>query len=133
MGNNGKKDLTSMSRKILVTSALPYANGDLHLGHLLEYIQTDIWVRYQRLMGNQCQWVWADDAHGTPIMLKAQKDGITPEALIERVKASHERDIAGFMLSPDNFHTTHSDENREMAELIYNKLDAAGLIVKKNH
>ncbi len=120
-----------MSRKILVTSALPYANGDLHIGHLLEYIQTDIWVRYQRLMGNQCQWVWADDAHGTPIMLRAQQEGITPEELIEKSKASHERDIAGFLLSPDNFHTTHSDENREMAELIYTRLDDAGLIIKK--
>ena len=120
-----------MSRKILVTSALPYANGDLHIGHLLEYIQTDIWVRYQRLMGNQCQWVWADDAHGTPIMLRAQHEGITPEELIEKTKASHERDIAGFLLSPDNFHTTHSDENREMAELVYNRLDAAGLIKRR--
>lgn len=120
-----------MSRKILVTSALPYANGELHIGHLLEYIQTDIWVRYQRLMGNQCQWVWADDAHGTPIMLRAQQEGITPEQLIERVKQSHERDIAGFLLSPDNFHTTHSEENRELATLIYTKLDAAGLIVRK--
>jgi len=120
-----------MSRKILVTSALPYANGDLHIGHLLEYIQTDIWVRYQRLMGNHCQWVWADDAHGTPIMLRAQQIGITPEELIEKTKASHERDIAGFLLSPDNFHTTHSDENRELSEQIYTKLDAAGLIKRK--
>ncbi len=120
-----------MSRKILVTSALPYANGDLHIGHLLEYIQTDIWVRFQRLMGNECQWVWADDAHGTPIMLKAQQQGITPEQLISEVKASHERDIAGFLLSPDNFHTTHSDENREMSELVYKRLDDAGLIIRK--
>ncbi len=120
-----------MSRKILVTSALPYANGDLHIGHLLEYIQTDIWVRFQRLMGNECQWVWADDAHGTPIMLKAQQQGITPEQLISDVKASHERDIAGFLLSPDNFHTTHSDENREMSELVYKRLDEAGLIIRK--
>ncbi len=120
-----------MSRRILVTSALPYANGALHIGHMLEYIQTDIWVRYQRLMGNECQWVWADDAHGTPIMLKAEAEGITPEALIARVKTEHERDIEGFLLSPDNFHTTHSDENREMATLIYKRLEAAGHIVKR--
>ncbi len=120
-----------MSRQILVTSALPYANGALHMGHMLEYIQTDIWVRYQRLAGNQCQWVWADDGHGTPIMLKAEAEGITPLELITRCKAEHERDIAGFLLSPDNFHTTHSDENREMAELIYTRLRDAGHIVKR--
>ncbi len=120
-----------MSRKILVTSALPYANGPLHIGHLLEYIQTDIWVRYQRLAGNQCQWVWADDAHGTPIMLRAQKEGISPLELINRVKKEHERDIAGFLLSPDNFHTTHSEENKEFAELIYTRLQDAGHIVKR--
>jgi len=120
-----------MSRRILVTSALPYANGALHIGHLLEYIQTDIWVRYQRLMGNDCQWVWADDAHGTPIMLKAQAEGIEPEALIDRIKVEHERDIAGFLLSPDNFHTTHSPENKELAELVYTRLRDAGHIVKR--
>ncbi|MFK7889310.1 MAG: methionine--tRNA ligase [Granulosicoccus sp.] len=120
-----------MKRRILVTSALPYANGALHIGHMLEYIQTDIWVRYQRLAGNQCQWVWADDAHGTPIMLKAEAEGVDPTNLIERIKAEHERDIAGFLLSPDNFHTTHSPENREMAELIYSRLRDAGHIVKR--
>jgi len=120
-----------MSRRILVTSALPYANGALHIGHMLEYIQTDIWVRYQRLAGNQCQWVWADDAHGTPIMLKAEADGTKPEELIARIKTEHERDIAGFLLSPDNFHTTHSDENREMATLVYQRLSDAGYIVKR--
>jgi len=120
-----------MSREILVTAALPYANGPLHLGHLLEYIQTDIWVRFQRLSGNKCQWVWADDAHGTPIMLRAQAEGITPLELIERMKLEHERDIAGFLLSPDNFHTTHSEENRELAELIYGRLNDAGLIKKR--
>lgn len=120
-----------MSRRILVTSALPYANGALHIGHMLEYLQTDIWVRYQRMMGNHCQWVWADDAHGTPIMLKAEAEGISPEELITRVKAEHERDIAGFLLSPDNFHTTHSEENREMATLIYTRLKEAGHIVKR--
>lgn len=120
-----------MSRQILVTSALPYANGALHIGHMLEYIQTDIWVRYQRLAGNQCQWVWADDGHGTPIMLKAEAEGVTPLELITRIKTEHERDIAGFLLSPDNFHTTHSEENREMAELIYTRLRDAGHIVKR--
>jgi len=120
-----------MSRRLLVTSALPYANGALHIGHLLEYIQTDIWVRYQRLMGNSCQWVWADDAHGTPIMLKAQAEGIEPEALINRIKTEHERDIKGFLLSPDNFHTTHSPENKELAELVYTRLRDAGHIVKR--
>jgi len=120
-----------MNRQILVTSALPYANGALHIGHLLEYIQCDIWVRYQRLAGNQCQWVWADDAHGTPIMLRAQQEGITPLALIERYQREHERDIAGFLLCPDNFYTTHSEENRELAELIYTRLRDAGHIVKR--
>lgn len=120
-----------MNRQILVTSALPYANGALHIGHLLEYIQTDIWVRYQRLMGNDCQWVWADDAHGTPIMLKAEQEGVSPETLIARIKIEHERDIQGFLLSPDNFHTTHSDENLERATDIYNRLEKAGYIVKR--
>ncbi|MGQ7847833.1 methionine--tRNA ligase [Granulosicoccus sp. 3-233] len=120
-----------MSRRILVTSALPYANGALHIGHMLEYIQTDVWVRYQRLMGNDCQWVWADDAHGTPIMLKAQAEGIEPEQLIARVKTEHERDIAGFLLSPDNFHTTHSEENRELANLIYERNRDNGNIVRR--
>ena len=120
-----------MSRKILVTAALPYANGALHIGHMLEHIQTDIWVRYQRLAGNECQWVWADDGHGTPIMLKAEAEGVSPLELITRFKSEHERDIAGFLLSPDNFHTTHSDENRELAELIYTRLRDAGHIIKR--
>ena len=120
-----------MTRQILVTAALPYANGPLHIGHLLEHIQTDIWVRYQRLAGNHCTWVWADDAHGTPIMLKAQSEGITPEELIKGMKASHEADIKDFLLSPSVFHTTHSPENRELAELIYNRLNDAGHIVKR--
>jgi len=120
-----------MSRRILVTSALPYANGPLHIGHLLEYIQTDVWVRYQRLAGNTCQWVWADDGHGTPIMLKAAAEGVEPEALIARFKLEHERDIAGFLLSPDNFHTTHSPENREIATLVYERLREAGHIARR--
>ncbi len=120
-----------MTRQILVTAALPYANGPLHIGHLLEHIQTDIWVRYQRLAGNDCTWVWADDAHGTPIMLKAQAEGTTPEALISQVKQSHEADIEDFLLSPNVFHTTHSAENKELAEMIYNRLNEAGHIVKR--
>ncbi|MCB1756834.1 MAG: class I tRNA ligase family protein, partial [Gammaproteobacteria bacterium] len=109
-------------RKILVTSALPYANGSIHLGHLVEYIQTDIWARFQRQRQHHCTWVWADDAHGTPIMLKAQELGISPQQLIDEVKLEHERDFSDFLLSFDNFYTTHSDENRYFAELIYTRL-----------
>jgi methionyl-tRNA synthetase len=117
-----------MSRKILVTSALPYANGAIHLGHLVEYIQTDIWVRFQKMAGNECWYVCADDTHGTPVMLRAEKEGITPEQLIERVHGEHARDFAGFLVGFDNFYTTHSDETRECANDIYRKLKAAGLI-----
>ena len=117
-----------MSRKILVTSALPYANGAIHLGHLVEYIQTDIWVRFQKMSGNECWYVCADDTHGTPIMLRAEKEGITPEQLIERVHGEHFRDFSGFMVGFDNYHSTHSPENRECANDIYGKLKAAGLI-----
>ncbi|PKO93265.1 MAG: methionine--tRNA ligase [Betaproteobacteria bacterium HGW-Betaproteobacteria-10] len=117
-----------MSRKILVTSALPYANGAIHLGHLVEYIQTDIWVRYQKMVGNECWYVCSDDTHGTPIMLRAEKEGITPETLIERVHAEHSRDFSGFHVGFDNYYTTHSDETRDCANDIYLKLRAAGLI-----
>jgi len=117
-----------MSRKILVTSALPYANGAIHLGHLVEYIQTDIWVRYQKMAGNECWYVCADDTHGTPIMLRAEKEGITPEQLIERVHAEHFRDFSGFHVGFDNFYSTHSPETRECANDIYGKLKAAELI-----
>ena len=120
-----------MSRKILVTSALPYANGPIHLGHMVEYIQTDIWVRFQRLIGNQCYFVCADDAHGTPIMLRARKEGITPEQLIERYQAEHEKDFADFNISFDNYYSTHSPENRELAEYIYTQLNAQGHIRRK--
>jgi len=112
-------------RKILVTSALPYANGPLHLGHILEQVQTDIWVRFQRARGHQCHYVCADDAHGTAIMLTAQKLGITPEAQIERVKAEHQADSAGFLISFDNYHSTHSAENQKWSETIFNRLDGA--------
>jgi methionyl-tRNA synthetase len=117
-----------MTRKILVTSALPYANGAIHLGHLVEYIQTDIWARFQKMRGHECWYVCADDTHGTPIMLRAEKEGLTPEALIARVHAEHSRDFAGFHVAFDNYHTTHSDETRHYSEDIFGKLKAAGLI-----
>jgi len=97
-------------RKILITSALPYANGPIHLGHMVEYIQTDIWARFQRLRGHSCIFAWADDAHGTPIMLKARAEGITPEELIARTHEEHSRDFADFAVAFDNYYTTHSPE-----------------------
>lgn len=118
-------------RRILVTSALPYANGPLHLGHIIETIQTDIWVRAQKLFGHECRYLCADDTHGTPIMLKAQQEGITPEALIARVAQSHQADFADFMIGFDIFHSTHSEENRRMSAEIFQRLDAAGLISRK--
>ena len=117
-----------MSRQILVTSALPYANGAIHLGHLVEYIQTDIWVRFQKMSGNECWYVCADDTHGTPIMLRAEKEGITPEALIARVHGEHSRDFAGFHVGFDNYYSTHSEETRHYANEIYSRLKAADLI-----
>ncbi|MEO0442493.1 MAG: methionine--tRNA ligase [Pseudomonadota bacterium] len=118
-------------RNILVSSALPYANGSIHLGHLVEYIQTDIWVRFQKLRGHNCTYVCADDAHGTAIMLKAQQNGITPEQQIATVKAEHEQDFADFQIEFDNYHSTHSDENRELSALIYQRLVANGHIAKR--
>jgi len=118
-------------RKILVTSALPYANGPIHLGHMLEYIQTDIWARFQRLRGNSCIFAWADDAHGTPIMLRAQQEGIEPQELIDKMKAEHERDFNDFFISYDNFHSTHSDENKFFSEQIYLAAKAKGNITVK--
>ena len=120
-----------MTRQILVTSALPYANGAIHLGHLVEYIQTDIWVRFQKMRGHECWYVCADDTHGTPIMLRAEKEGITPEALIARVHDEHSRDFAGFHVRFDNYYTTHSAETRGCANDIYLRLQAAGLIEKR--
>ncbi|WP_227816522.1 methionine--tRNA ligase [Nitrogeniibacter aestuarii] len=117
-----------MSRKILVTNALPYANGDIHLGHLVGYIQADVWVRYQRMQGHEVHYVCADDTHGTPVMLRAEKEGVTPEQLIGRVHGEHLRDFTDFSVAFDNYHSTHSDENRWFAEDIYGKLKAAGLI-----
>lgn len=115
-------------RTLLVTSALPYANGPIHLGHLVEYIQTDVWVRFQKMRGHTCHYVCADDTHGTPIMLRAEKEGITPETLIARVQTEHERDFAGFHVAFDHYYSTHSPETREMAEVIYQRLKADGLI-----
>jgi methionyl-tRNA synthetase len=115
-------------RKILVTCALPYANGSIHLGHLLEHIQTDIWVRFQRMRGHETYFVCADDAHGTPIMLKSQELGVTPEEMIAAVREEHMADFAGFHISYDNYHSTHSDENKAFAEEIYNRLHANGHI-----
>ena len=108
--------MSQQHRTMLVTSALPYANGSIHLGHLVEYIQTDIWVRYQKMRGHNCTYVCADDAHGTPIMLRAQQEDISPEALIEKMNAEHQADFASFHIEFDNYYSTHSDENREFAE-----------------
>jgi methionyl-tRNA synthetase len=120
-----------MSRNILVTSALPYANGSIHLGHLVEYIQTDIWARFQKLRGHNCTYVCADDAHGTAIMLRARQEGITPEELIARVSEEHQQDFAGFHIGFDNYHSTHSEENRFFANTIYERNRDAGHIHSK--
>jgi len=116
------------TRKILVTSALPYANGSIHLGHLVEYIQTDIWVRYQKMQGNECYYVCADDTHGTPIMLRAEKEGITPEQLIARVWLEHFDDFKSFHVEFDNYGSTNSNETREYSQAIYRKLKTSNLI-----
>lgn len=118
-------------RKILVTSALPYANGDIHLGHLMEAIQTDIWVRLQKLRGHDCVWVCADDAHGTAIMLSAEAQGITPQQLIDHVNQQHQKDFAEFLIGYDNFYTTHSEENRHFSESMYKAMDANGHIKRR--
>jgi methionyl-tRNA synthetase len=118
-------------RKMLVTSALPYANGHLHLGHLVEHIQTDIWVRTHKMSGIECISICGDDAHGTPIMLKAEQLGISPEALTAEIKLSHEGDFKAFAIAYDCYHTTHSAENQELAEGIYKALQANGSIIKK--
>ncbi|WGE36406.1 methionine--tRNA ligase [Actinobacillus genomosp. 1] len=120
--------MSNQKRKMLVTCALPYANGAIHLGHMLEHIQADIWVRFQRMRGNEIHFVCADDAHGTPIMLNAAKQGITPEQLIEKAKADHVADFKGFNISFDNYHSTHSEENREITTEMYKKLRANGFI-----
>ena len=118
-------------RTILVTSALPYANGPIHIGHMVEYIQTDIWSRFQKLRGHDCLYVCADDAHGTPIMLRAEQEGLTPEQLIERVGEEHRADFRDFHIGFDNYYSTHSPENRELAELIYRRNRDAGHITTR--
>jgi len=121
-----------MTRKMLVTSALPYANGPIHIGHLVEYIQTDIWVRFQKMRGNDCLYCCADDTHGTPIMIRARHEGIKPEELVKKMHAEHTRDFAGFDVVFDNYYTTHSEENRSCSENIYKKLRDAGHIVSRD-
>jgi methionyl-tRNA synthetase len=122
----------SNRRRILVTSALPYANGPLHLGYVLEVVQTDVWVRFQKLRGHECYYVGADDTHGTPIMLKAQAEGITPEALIDKVNDEHRRDLADLLIGFDNYGSTHSRENRAVCDLMYLRLREGGCIHKKS-
>ena len=119
-------------KRYLVTSALPYANGPIHIGHLVEYIQTDIWVRFKKLMGNDVVYICADDTHGTPIMLKAEKEGLDPEELINKVWKEHTSDFAAFSVDFDNYYSTHSEENRELSELIYKNLKKEGLISVKS-
>ena len=123
--------MPSSQRQILVTSALPYANGPIHLGHLVEYLQTDIWVRFQKMQGHECWYVCASDAHGTPIMLRAQSEGISAEELISRVHKEHDQDFAEFHIEFDNFYTTHSEENRELSADIYTKLRDANHISRR--
>jgi methionyl-tRNA synthetase len=123
--------MSSSQRRLLVTSALPYANGQIHIGHLVEYIQTDIWVRFQRMRGHEVHYVGADDTHGTPIMLRAEKEGLTPKELIANVWKEHKRDFDNFLISFDNYYTTDSSENEKLSQDIYIKLRDAGLIEKR--
>ena len=121
-----------MPRKIVVTSALPYANAPIHIGHLVGYLQTDIWVRFQKMCGNQCFYFWADDTHGTPVMISARKQGIKPEELIERMQKEHKTDFENFFIEFDNYYSTHSSENQKFSEQIFNALNKAGSITKRN-
>ena len=123
--------MSKQKRRILHTSALPYANGAIHLGHMLEYIQTDIWARFQRAQGHECYFAWADDAHGTPIMLKAEADGITPEELIAKMNAEHRQDFKDFGLSYDNYSDTNGEANRQCVETIYKRLHEGGFVVRR--
>ena len=119
-------------RRIFATTALPYANGSFHIGHIMEYIQADIWVRFQRMQGHEVHFVCADDAHGAPIMLKAESEHITPEQLVGRIAAERKKYLDGFHIAFDNWHSTHSPENTELSQDIYRKLKAAGLIYTKS-
>jgi methionyl-tRNA synthetase len=123
--------MTDSKRKILVTSALPYANGAIHLGHMLEYIQTDIWARFQRAQGHECYFAWADDAHGTPVMLWARAEGKPPEELIDMMNEQHKQDFRDFGISFDNYSSTHSEYNREIVEHIYRQLESNGHIERR--
>jgi methionyl-tRNA synthetase len=120
-----------MPRRIVVTSALPYANGPIHIGHLVEYLQTDIWTRFQKMCGHECLYFCADDAHGTPIMISARTAGISPEELIGRMNTEHRADFSGFHVEFDNYYTTHSEENRQFSELIFARLNDAGSIARR--
>jgi len=124
--------MSEKKRQILVTSALPYANGAIHLGHMLEYIQTDIWARFQRAQGHECYFAWADDAHGTPVMLWARSEGKPPEELIDMMNEEHKTDFRDFGVSFDNYSSTHSEYNREQVEQIYRRLDQGGYIERRN-
>jgi len=121
-----------MSRQILVTSALPYANGSLHLGHIIEAVQTDVWVRFQKMQGHSCLYVCAEDTHGTPIMIRAQSEGIRPEDLIARVAEEHKADYRDFLIGHDQFHSTHSPENRYFTDSMFERLQAAGHITRRS-
>jgi methionyl-tRNA synthetase len=120
-----------MPRRLFVTTALPYANGSFHIGHIMEYIQADIWVRFQRMLGHEVHFVCADDAHGAPIMLKAEAEGLTPRQLVERVAAERPKYLSGFHISFDHWHSTDSPENVELSQDIYRRLKAAGLIATR--
>ena len=124
--------MSEKKRQILVTSALPYANGAMHLGHMLEYIQTDIWARFQRSQGHECYFAWADDAHGTPVMLWARSEGKSPEELIDKMNEEHKTDFRDFGISYDNYSSTHSEYNRQQVNQIYNRLNEGGYIVRRN-
>src|SRR5690606_21879524 len=121
-----------MPRRLLVTSALPYANGHIHIGHLVEYIQTDIWVRFQKLRGNRCIFICADDTHGTAIMIRARQEGRSEEALIADMREAHVRDFAGFDVEFDNYGSTNSPENRELCAVFWKSLREAGLVVERD-
>ena len=124
--------MTMKKKELIVTSALPYANGPLHFGHLLEHIQTDIWVRAQRLLGNDCIYLCASDAHGTPVMMKAEEENVSPEKLVEKYMKEHKKTLEAFQVSHDCYYQTHSDENKQYSELIYNTALKNGYISKKN-
>jgi len=120
--------MTEAPRKILVTAALPYANGHIHIGHMVEHVQTDIWVRFQKLRGNRCIFIWADDTHGSAIMKSARKAGVTEETFIKTMSDAHEKDFAGFGIEYDHYGSTHSDTNRALAEEIWSAFQAQDLV-----